>query len=802
MQFVLPLNRLKNQTTLSVGGKASQLGKLLGSGVRTSPGFVVTTEAFNLFLESAKIRPEVIKILSSIDHSSSVSVGKSAQKIKQLILSKTIPQSIVTQVKESASRLPGNTFAVRSSGIVEDAQEASWAGEFDTFLHRSSKTIGKDIQRCWASRFNPRALVYQKEQKINPKNIGMAVIVQTMIPSEVAGVGFTLNPVTHDAEQLVIEAGLGLGESLVSGQITPDNYVVDKYSFEILDKTISHQAFLLKRGSVGVVKQTLTQKQGSKQKLSDQLIKELAKQMILVEKHFGHPCDIEWAVAKGKIYILQSRPITGIQKEVLEPPKHTYKQMWETAGFGAFGVSVAVVESLRFRKEFSSFSEKNWFLTSEKTQCAMYYSREEMKQAAKWGKKDFLNPAWCKEYFARSKKSYQSAGSFVKKHSFSTLQNFSRDELYTATQKAGDLLAELFAYFTMCQPQCTADLENTLQMELQGNISSLEIPKIVAELNRPTQMTTIEREQLDWLGLCSMNVTEKEAIPLLQKHADMYGIIGTAGSAKFDLEYYQKLFKKRNKQEAAQEFKKKKKYWLSVAAEKRRLARKLKISSQAVKIGNIIADVGYNRFELRLQGWMPLYFWFLSALFPTLEKRYGLPTHLSMQLTFVELLQFLTSKQVDLKELEQRSRFLFYRHDDGRTSIITGPAGRKLAEKNVPPLPKNVKELSGQVAQVGLVTGKAFILRWNSPNLNEDMDKMPKGSILVVGQTLPHLMPAIKKASAIVTDEGGMASHSAIVSRELGIPCIIGTGLATKLIKTGQKLRVNANEGVVEILSR
>src|SRR3990167_11241586 len=121
----------------------------------------------------------------------------------------------------------------------------------------------------------------------------------------------------------------------------------------------------------------------------------------------------------------------------------------------------------------------------------MYYSREEMKQAAKWGKKDFLNSAWCKEYFSRSKKSYQSAAYFIKKHQFSDLQNFSRDQLYSATQKAGYLLAELFAYFTMCQPQCTADLENTLQMELQQTISSLEIPKIVAELNRPTQMTTI-----------------------------------------------------------------------------------------------------------------------------------------------------------------------------------------------------------------------------------------------------------------------------------------------------------------------
>src|SRR3990172_12232853 len=115
-------------------------------------------------------------------------------------------------------------------------------------------------------------------------------------------------------------------------------------------------------------------------------------------------------------------------------------------------------------------------------------------------------------------------------------------------------------------------------MELQGNISSLEIPKIVAELNRPTQMTTIEREQLDWFELCTMNITEKGAIPLLKKHADSYGIIGTAGAGKFDLEYYRKLFRKRNKKTAAEVFKKKKKYWQSVVAEKRRLAQKLKIS--------------------------------------------------------------------------------------------------------------------------------------------------------------------------------------------------------------------------------
>lgn len=800
MEFVLPLHRLKNKKTSLVGGKAAQLGQLTESKVNTSPGFVVTTKAFDLFLHSTQIKSEIITILKSINYSSSVSVEKSSHKIKKLILSKSVPDQVINDVNKQTNKLFGKTFAVRSSGIVEDAQETSWAGEFDTYLHRSSKTIVRDMQKCWASRFNSRALVYQREQGVNPKDIGMAVIVQSMISSKVAGVGFTLNPVTYDEEQLVIEAGLGLGESLVSGQITPDNYVVDKFSFEILGKTISHQAFLLKRGKSGVVKEELTQNQALKQKLDDQMIVKLAKQMVLIEKHFGHPCDVEWAVEKGKIYILQSRPVTGIKKVSISPAKRTYKQMWETAGFGAFGISIALIESLRFRKEFSSFAEKNWFLASEKMQSAMYYDREEMKQAAKWGKKDFLDSKWCKKYFLRSKKSYKAADPFIKNHQFHHLENFSRDELYIAAQEAGYMLSELFAYFTMCQPQCTADLEEALRMELQGTINSLEIPKIVAELTRPIHMTTVEREQIDWLNLCSLNITGKKAILLLQKHADIYGIIGTAGAQEFNLEYYQKLFKKRNKKEAISEFKKKEKYWQTVAKEKRLLAKKLKISNQAVKIGNIIADLGYNRFELRLRGWMPIYFWFLSTFFPILEKRYELPANLAPQLTLTELLQFLSDKQADLKELKQRNKFFFYRHHNGQAFIVSGLDGKKLAKKMIPPLPKNVKELTGQVAQVGLVTGKAFVLRWDSPDLSKDMDKMPKNSILVVGQTLPHLMPAIKKASAIVTDEGGMASHSAIVSRELGIPCIIGTSLATKLVKTGQKLRVNANEGIVEIL--
>jgi phosphohistidine swiveling domain-containing protein len=158
--------------------------------------------------------------------------------------------------------------------------------------------------------------------------------------------------------------------------------------------------------------------------------------------------------------------------------------------------------------------------------------------------------------------------------------------------------------------------------------------------------------------------------------------------------------------------------------------------------------------------------------------------------------------EYDLEELKKRDDYFIIGMRHGRVFLKSGDEGRSYSKILLPDLSKHENEIEGQIAKMGFVYGKAYVIHWNAKDIIKEMNDMPKGSILVVGQTRPQLMPAIRKAAAIVTDEGGITSHAAIVSRELGIPCVIGTKVATKIIKTGDLIEVDANNGKVRIIER
>jgi len=201
--------------------------------------------------------------------------------------------------------------AVRSSATSEDTKKTSWAGQLSTYLNTSQRDLIDNIKRCWASLFSPRALTYRARQNLIKSNVLVAVIVQKMVDSEVSGIVFTAHPVTSDPDMIMIEAGYGLGEAMVSGLITPDNYIINKNDLTIFDFSIGTQKKMVTRIKrehkiIDVPKE----KQG-KRKLKEKDAFKLAKLCLKIEKHFGCPQDIEWAKSKNKIYILQTRPITA-----------------------------------------------------------------------------------------------------------------------------------------------------------------------------------------------------------------------------------------------------------------------------------------------------------------------------------------------------------------------------------------------------------------------------------------------------------------------------------------------------------
>jgi pyruvate,water dikinase len=223
-----------------------------------------------------------------------------------------MPKDLEEETLRHFGALKSTYVAVRSSATAEDSSTASWAGELETYLNTTKATLIGNVKKCWASLFTPRAIVYRNEKGMRRSKVSVAVVIQKMVESEVAGVCFTVHPVTKDRNQMIIEAAWGLGEMLVGGQVTPDSYVIEKKGGKLIDINVSEQIKMLVRSKNGNREQPVPAKQKNKQKLDGRQIRSLAALCASIEKHYGFPCDIEWGMEKGKLYILQSRPITTL----------------------------------------------------------------------------------------------------------------------------------------------------------------------------------------------------------------------------------------------------------------------------------------------------------------------------------------------------------------------------------------------------------------------------------------------------------------------------------------------------------
>jgi pyruvate,water dikinase len=303
-----------------VGGKGANLGEMTAAHIPVPPGFIVTVSAYYQFLQKSNISDKILARLKSLDPGDSKQLQQVATKIKKLILAAPMPPKIASEIKEAYRKLGGGLVAVRSSATAEDLPEASFAGQQSSFLN----ILGEDdvvaaVQACWASLFEPRAIYYRHQQGFDHAKVGIAVPVQKMVASETSGVMFTIEPVTSDNSKMVIEAIYGLGEGLVSGEVNPDLYIIDKSDLSICSKSLSRQQQQLRRNPVTDNKETntwqaLPPKAQARQKLTDGDILRLSRLGQQLEDHYRSPQDIEWARENNKFYIVQTRPVTTLKE--------------------------------------------------------------------------------------------------------------------------------------------------------------------------------------------------------------------------------------------------------------------------------------------------------------------------------------------------------------------------------------------------------------------------------------------------------------------------------------------------------
>lgn len=298
-----------------VGGKGANLGEMLSAGIPVPDGFVVTAKAYYDFLDTTSLRHKILTELSGLDVDDSKALSKASGNIKTAILAAKMPEALGEEIRKAYLKLCGEhdlLVAVRSSATAEDLPDASFAGQQETFLNiKSAKEVIKHVQKCWASLFEARAIFYRTENGFNHFKVGIAVPIQLMVQSDVSGIMFTINPLTNNRKEISVEAAYGLGQPIVSGEVTPDQFIVNKETCKIKSRHISLQTWQLTYAG----KTKISKAHQKTQKLEDRYVEKIAEMGKRIEEHYDFPQDIEWAIERGKLLIVQSRPVTTLHKE-------------------------------------------------------------------------------------------------------------------------------------------------------------------------------------------------------------------------------------------------------------------------------------------------------------------------------------------------------------------------------------------------------------------------------------------------------------------------------------------------------
>lgn len=320
MKYVIKFEDLTKNDIGIAGGKGANLGELTQAGIPVPPGFVVTAETYDKFMQDTGIFNSVMDILEEVDINNTKQLQEAAEEIKKIIIETPIPEDISTMIIEAYNQLSmrvgeddGADVAIRSSATAEDLPEASFAGQQDTFLHvQGIDQVIEYVRKCWASLFEARTIFYREENDFEHSKVYIAVVVQQMVDSDKAGVMFTVNPSTGENVAL-IEGSWGLGESVVSGTVTPDNYVVNKDNNEIVTVVISDKKTMFANDEEGTsVQVPVPEEKRNERVLPDDELIELVEMGKRVQAHYGKPQDTEWAFHDGNLFLLQSRPITTL----------------------------------------------------------------------------------------------------------------------------------------------------------------------------------------------------------------------------------------------------------------------------------------------------------------------------------------------------------------------------------------------------------------------------------------------------------------------------------------------------------
>ena len=864
-EYIAPLSS-GNATLELVGGKGYSLSRLVAAGLPVPDGFCITTAAYKRFVADNRLSEELHNALQTADADKPATLEICSRTIQNLFLAAPIPQPIAAEAALAYGNLRGRdpAVAVRSSATAEDLPDLSFAGQQETFLNVCGTTaVQEAVRRCWASLWTARAIGYRIRHSIDHEEVSLAVVVQELIHADVSGVLFTANPLSGRRDQAVINAAWGLGETVVGGLVSPDTITVDKVHRKILSREIADKQVMTVLLDHGTEEQPVPEKKRRMPTMTDRQVIDLVKLGACVERMYGAPMDIEWAIQGGKIYLLQARPITALPKQEGPPvvwelpdPKGQYMRTGIvellpsplSPLFATMGIRFFIEGNRRMAKDLfgsASIIPENYLLGIG----GFAYMKVSFTPAEWWAMLRYMVPSmprmmregvpyWRNVGLPR----YQEAiarweGKSLPGLTAGELLAGARDVLTGYAVHLGALMASTMGpsagsegLFTQVYnkiakregdpeaPVFLMGFENApLRAEknlydlavwskdrgmLTAHLAAGTAEEIAAEFARglcPSEVPAPDWEE--WRGRLEdhlrrfaysiYNMDFSESLPL-DDPGPILEILRRyiAGNIRSPYERERALTEAREKAMA------------SVRSRLRGLKRwafekSLKwAQSQAPLREDGIAEIGLGYpllrrmlFELgaRLaQAGMISepgeVFWLeeseLESAVTALDRGEPLPDR--KDLVSRRIAQWKARKTiVPPPSLPPSSKIM---------GISVG-AFLAAAEGD-----QETHTLKGIGTSAGVVTAPARVLR--GP---EDFDQMKPGEVLVAAITTPAWTPLFSIASAVVTEIGGPLSHSSIVAREYGIPAVLGTGVATKRIHSGQTVTVDGGAGIVTL---
>ena len=310
---IVPLDRAHTSPPCHCGPKAVSLGRLIGHGLPVPPGFCITTVAWREHLDVNRLAETIRRLLDAASQADPEHVRRHLAALRRAVVDAPVPERVRHEIETHYRSLAAPLTAVRSSATAEDMPGQSFAGQHETVLGvRDAGACVAAVKRCWSSLWSDRAFQYRTRQGVDHGSSAMAVIVQALVPADASGVIFTADPITGGRDRITIESTIGLGEPLVSGQVTPDRVVVSRHTSAVVDRragpiTVARVA----DPAAGVVDRALPDAPGAPS-LDDAMAVRVARLALDAEQVFGHPVDVEFAVADGRPFLVQARPVTTL----------------------------------------------------------------------------------------------------------------------------------------------------------------------------------------------------------------------------------------------------------------------------------------------------------------------------------------------------------------------------------------------------------------------------------------------------------------------------------------------------------